>query len=311
MREVFALLELVAQSDLPVLIEGETGTGKELCAEALFAAGRRANEPWIVCDLAGMSRSLIESELFGHVRGAFTGADRDREGTFVQAHGATLFIDEIGELELDMQPRLLRALEQRKVKPVGATQYRDIDVRVIVATNRDLRQEVQAGRFRSDLYHRLAVMRVVLPPLRERKDDIPYLVEHFLDGKEVHVPPETMALLYDYDWPGNVRELKNVIERGVSLMGQRVTLEPALLGLELPARDLDGAPLNFAEADWFAFGTAGFREAKERLIASWEREYLAQLLRRTGGNVSRAARDGGLDRVYLHRLIKKYNLAED
>jgi DNA-binding NtrC family response regulator len=310
MREVFALLELVAQSDLPVLIEGETGTGKELCAEALFAGGRRANQPWIVCDLAGMSRSLIESELFGHVRGAFTGADRDREGTFVQAHGATLFIDEIGELELDMQPRLLRALEQRKVKPVGAAQYRDIDVRVIVATNRDLRHEVQNGRFRSDLYHRLAVMRVVLPPLRERKEDIPYLVEHFLAGKEVEVPDETMALLTEYDWPGNVRELKNVIERGLSLMGQGHVLEAALLGLELP-HDRVGHGLSFSDARWFGFGAGGFREAKERLIASWEREYLAQLLRRTGGNVSRAARDGGLDRVYLHRLIKKYNLADD
>jgi DNA-binding NtrC family response regulator len=302
MREAFALLELVAQSDVGVLLEGETGTGKELCAEAIRAASPRAKGPLVVCDLAGVSRSLIESELFGHVRGAFTGADRDREGAFAQAHGGTIFIDEIGELELDMQPRLLRALESRKVKPVGATQYREVDVRVIAATNRDLREEVKAGRFRDDLYHRLAVVRVTLPPLRERKEDIPALVEHFLAGKTVEVPPETMALFTEYDWPGNVRELKNVIDRGLSLMGDKQVLLPSLLGLEAA-----GGP--GAAPAWPTVGHEGFREAKERLIASWERDYVTQLLRRAGGNVSRAAREGGLDRVYLHRLIKKYHIA--
>ena len=305
MREVFAVLELIAQSDVAVLIEGETGTGKELCAEAIRAAGPRAKGPMVICDLAGVSRSLIESELFGHVRGAFTGADRDRQGAFEQAHGGTIFIDEIGELELDMQPRLLRALESRKIKPVGATQYRDVDVRVIAATNRDLREEVKAGRFRDDLYHRLAVVRVTLPPLRERKLDVPALVEHFLAGKDVVVPPETLALFTEYDWPGNVRELKNVIDRGLSLMGASRVLEPALLGLEPVPAATGGTPL------WPTVGNEGFREAKERLIASWERDYVTQLLRRAGGNVSRAAREGGLDRVYLHRLIKKYNIAAD
>jgi transcriptional regulator with GAF, ATPase, and Fis domain len=303
MREVFAVLELVAQSDVAVLIEGETGTGKELCAEAIHAAGPRARGPLVICDLAGVSRSLIESELFGHIRGAFTGADRDREGAFQQAHGGTIFIDEIGELELDMQPRLLRALESRKVKPVGAAPYRDVDVRVIAATNRDLREEVKAGRFRDDLYHRLAVVRVTLPPLRQRKADVAALVDHFLAGKDVEVPAETMALFTEYDWPGNVRELKNVIDRGLSLMGQRRSLQPSLLGLEPPPSPVGAAP------SWPTVGNEGFREAKERLIASWERDYVTQLLRRAGGNVSKAAREGGLDRVYLHRLIKKYNIA--
>ncbi|HEY2745566.1 MAG TPA: sigma 54-interacting transcriptional regulator [Polyangia bacterium] len=303
MREVFAVLELVAQSDVAVLIEGETGTGKELCAEAIRSAGPRAKGPLVICDLAGVSRSLIESELFGHVRGAFTGADRDREGAFMQAHGGTIFIDEIGELEIDMQPRLLRALESRRVKPVGATQYRDVDVRVIAATNRDLREEVKAGRFRDDLYHRLAVVRVTLPPLRERKSDVAPLVEHFLAGKDVEVPADTMALFTEYDWPGNVRELKNVIDRGLSLMGQNRVLLPSLLGLEPPASQATGA------MQWPSAGNEGFREAKERLIASWERDYVTQLLRRAGGNVSKAAREGGLDRVYLHRLIKKYSIA--
>ncbi|MCU1277005.1 MAG: response regulator HsfA [bacterium] len=306
MREVFAVLELVAQSDVAVLVEGETGTGKELCAEAIRSAGPRAKAPFVVCDLAGVSRSLIESELFGHVRGAFTGADRDREGAFEQAHGGTIFIDEIGELELDMQPRLLRALESRKIKPVGAGNYRDVDVRVIAATNRDLREEVKAGRFRDDLYHRLAVVRVTLPPLRERKEDVAPLVQHFLAGKDVEVPQETMGLFTEYDWPGNVRELKNVIDRGLSLMGQNRVLLPSLLGLDaMPP----GASASGSGQQWPSLGNEGFREAKERLIASWERDYVTQLLRRAGGNVSKAAREGGLDRVYLHRLIKKYGIA--
>ena len=305
MREVFAVLELVAQSDVAVLIEGETGTGKELCAEAIRSAGPRSRAPFVVCDLAGVSRSLIESELFGHVRGAFTGADRDREGAFAQAHGGTIFIDEIGELELDMQPRLLRALESRKIKPVGAAQYRDVDVRVVAATNRDLREEVKAGRFRDDLYHRLAVVRVTLPPLRERKEDIAALVDHFLAGKDVEVPADTLGLFTEYDWPGNVRELKNVIDRGLSLMGQTRVLYPSLLGLDA----MPGAPSSSGSRDWPTVGNEGFRESKERLISSWERDYVTQLLRRAGGNVSRAAREGGLDRVYLHRLIKKYGIA--
>jgi two-component system, NtrC family, response regulator len=310
MREVFSILERVAQSDVALLIEGETGTGKELCAEAIHAASPRARGPFVICDLAGVSRSLIESELFGHVRGAFTGADRDREGAFQLAHGGTIFIDEIGELELEMQPRLLRALEQRRVKPVGAAQYRDVDVRVIAATNRDLREEVKAGRFRDDLYHRLAVVKVTLPPLRERKEDVARLVDAFLAGRDVTVPAETSALLADYDWPGNVRELKNVIERGLSLMGAGRVLGPSLLGVEPPAPPA-GAPAAGAVPGWSAIGGEGFRDAKERLIAAWERDYVTQLLKRAGGNVSRAAREGGIDRVYLHRLMKKHGIGSD
>jgi transcriptional regulator with GAF, ATPase, and Fis domain len=304
MREVFAVLELVAQSDVAVLIEGETGTGKELCAEAIHSAGGRAKKPFVICDLAGVSRSLIESELFGHMRGSFTGADRDRVGAFESADGGTIFIDEVGELELEAQPRLLRALEQRKIKPVGAPHYRDVDVRVIAATNRDLREEVKAGRFREDLYHRLAVVKVTLPPLRERKEDIAFLVNRFLEGKDIEIPAETMALLTDYDWPGNVRELRNVIDRGTSLMGAARELSPSLLGLEAPPQAAGATAAN-----WAAVGPEGFREAKERLIAAWERDYVQQLLKRAGGNVSRAAREGGIDRVYLHRLMKKHGVA--
>jgi transcriptional regulator with GAF, ATPase, and Fis domain len=306
MREVFAVLELVAQSDVAVLIEGQTGTGKELCADAIHTHSARAKGPFVICDLAGVSRSLIESELFGHVRGSFTGADRDRVGAFEAAHTGTIFIDEVGELELEAQPRLLRALEQRKIKPVGAPNYRDVDVRVVAATNRDLREEVKAGRFRDDLYHRLAVVKVTLPPLRERKEDIAFLVGKFLEGRDIEVPAETLALLTDYDWPGNVRELKNVLDRGTSLMGASRVLSPSLLGLEVPPGAASaGGPL----PGWATIGQEGFRDAKERLIAAWERDYVTQLLKRAGGNVSRAAREGGIDRVYLHRLMKKHNIA--
>ena len=307
MRELFGLCERVARTDAPVLIEGETGTGKELCAEALHGASRRAQGPFVICDLAGVSRALIESELFGHVRGAFTGADRDRKGLFAQAHGGTLLLDEIGELELDQQPRLLRAIEQRRIRPVGSSTYRDVDVRVVAATNRDLREEVRAGRFREDLFHRLMVVQVRLPPLRERKEDIAPLARAMLAGAEpVLVPDETLAILVDYDWPGNVRELKNVLERARSLAAPAadgvVRLTPDLLGLD----PLGGGEGHAASAP---VEGEGYREAKERIILRWERQFVTQLLQRTGGNISRASREGGIDRGYLYRLIKKLGIA--
>ena len=293
MREVFALLQRVAESDAPVLIAGETGTGKEVCAEAIHAASARTGGPFVVCDCASLAPTLVESELFGHVRGAFTGADRARDGSFVQAHGGTLFIDEIGELDVESQPRLLRAIDARKVKPVGAGGYRAVDVRVIAATNRDLRAEVKARRFREDLYHRLSVLTVTLPPLRERKEDLPLLIRSFSAKQPLAPAPDAEALLLEYDWPGNVRELRNVVERARS-MSSGATLEAAALGLG----EGGAAPRTF-------------HEAKDRLIANWERAYVADLLKRTRGNVSRAARVAGLDRVSLHRLIKKHGIAAD
>jgi DNA-binding NtrC family response regulator len=309
MRELFAVLERVAQSDVGVLIEGETGTGKELAAEALHRGSPRTG-PLVICDLAGVSRSLIESELFGHVRGAFTGADRDRDGAFVQAASGTIFIDEIAELELDAQPRLLRALERRQVKPVGGSSYRDLDVRVIAASNRDLREEVRAGRFREDLYHRLAVIQVRIPSLRERREDIPLLVEHLLARAATHAQfsDAAMQALCDYRWPGNVRELKNVLDRALSLLPPPAdgapaadrAITPELLGL--PPLPPDATP----QAGPLC--SARFRDAKERMISAWERAFVARLLERSGGNVTRAARDGGMDRVYLHRLMKKHHI---
>jgi transcriptional regulator with GAF, ATPase, and Fis domain len=296
MRELFTLLERVSGSEEPVLIEGETGTGKELCAEAIHRASPRARGPLVVCDLAGVPRTLIESELFGHVKGAFTGAAADRIGAFESAHHGTVFLDEVGELEADFQPRLLRALENHTVRRVGSAVYRDVDVRIIAATNRDLAQEVESGSFRSDVFHRLSVVRVRLPALRERKEDIPLLVEKFLAGSGVRVASSTMALLQEYDWPGNVRELKNVLRRGVALNGEAGTLEPEHLGLA----GADASPER-ATVDTY-------HEAKAQLIETWEKSYVRRVLDETSGNVSQAARKCGLGRAYLHRLIRKYQL---
>jgi DNA-binding NtrC family response regulator len=303
MREIYAVLERVALSDVPILIGGETGTGKELCAEAIHQASRVAGGPFVICDLAGLPRSLMESELFGHVRGAFTGADRDREGAFVRANRGTIFLDEIGELELDMQPRLLRALEQRQVKPVGASSYRPVDIRVVAATNRNLPEECRAGRFREDLLHRLSVITVTLPPLRERKEDIPMLINAWLEPRGVALPDETMAILMEHDWPGNIRELRNIIDRGLSLLGGAKVLEPAFLGLST-------APMPHPPSGAPPTIEGNYKRAKEVLIATWERSFVINLLKRSGGNVSRAAREGGIDRAYLHRLMRKYDISD-
>jgi len=293
MRQVFALLERLAQVDSDVLIRGETGTGKELCAEALHAQGPRAKGPFVICDLAGVAPALIESELFGHVRGAFTGAISDRAGAFEQAHHGVLFLDEVGELPLEAQPRLLRALERRQLKRVGSNTYKTFSVRVIAATHRDLREEVAAGRFRADLYHRLAVAEVALPPLRERAEDLPLLVEALLSrlGHAAGlVSAQTLALLAGYGWPGNVRELRNVVEQVVHL-GE----EPDLPHTETPrtASALAGLP---------------FKEAKDQLVQAFERDYLAQLMKTCEGNLSRASREAGIDRVYLRKLLRKHGL---
>jgi two-component system, NtrC family, nitrogen regulation response regulator GlnG len=294
MRELFALLDRVSANSASVLIEAETGCGKELCAEAIHAASGRPGA-FAICDLGGMPRSLIESELFGHVRGAFTGATSDRVGAFEHAHRGTLFLDEVGELELELQPRLLRMLEEGTFRRVGESSYREVDVRVIAATNRDLPREVEAGSFRSDLYHRLAVLRVRIPPLRERKEDIPFLAEHLLGDSGRVLSSSALALLEEHDWPGNVRELRNVIERGLALTQPGDAIQPSHLGLDAP-------PPAAAEL-------APYHEAKERLIEAWERAYVERVLAEAGGNISAGSRRVGLGRAYLYRLIRKYGLA--
>ena len=245
-------------------------------------------------DCAAVPPSLIESELFGHARGAFTGAHTARDGAFVQAHGGTLFIDEVGELPLELQPRLLRAIDKQQVKPLGAAGYREVDVRVVAATHRDLRDEVAHKRFREDLFHRLSVVQVRLPPLRKRKEDIPALVRELLGATGPSVSPAALALLTEHEWPGNVRELRNVLERARSLLPKGDgAITPTELGF-------DGAAVDETRE--------GFHAAKDRLIATWERGWVAELLKRAKGNVSQAARVGQLDRVSLHRLMKKHGI---
>jgi two-component system, NtrC family, response regulator len=303
MRKVFEVLEQVAAADSSVLIEGETGTGKELCAEAIHESSPRAKGPFVVCDLAGINRSLLESELFGHVKGAFTGAVSDRHGLIAKADGGTLFLDEIGELDKDLQTRLLRALESKQVKPIGGATFRNCDMRVVAATNRDLAEEVKAGRFRSDLYYRLAVVKVKLPPLRERVDDIPLIVRHMLRHVPIDLPIETLACLAEHAWPGNVRELRNTIERAVSQLKPGATeLPPTLLGLETA-----GAAAATEEA---AAGPSAdtFALARNRMMSTWEQHYLRMLMTRTDGNLSRASRESGIERTYLRRLLKKYEI---
>ncbi|KFA86783.1 ATPase AAA [Archangium violaceum Cb vi76] len=304
MREVFTLLERMAPGGSDVLIQGETGTGKELCAEALHQESKRGKGPFIIVDLAGIAPSLIESELFGHVKGAFTGAQSDRAGAFERASGGTVFLDEVGELPLDLQPRLLRVLERRQVKRVGANDYRTVDMRVVAATHVDLEGAVKAGKFRRDLFHRLAVLRVTLPPLRERPEDIPLLVDTVLGrmGK----PPsalsaQTRALLTQYPWPGNVRELRNVVEQVVNLGEEALPEMPPLPGGE----GGPGAPRT-ATAEM----ELPFKEAKERLIEGFERDYLKGLIERCEGNISRASREAGIDRVYLRKLLRKHGLED-
>lgn len=305
MRELLSLVERVAQTDAPLLICGETGTGKELVAESVHAASKRSEGPFVVCDLSALGPTLLESELFGHRRGAFTSADHERQGAFARAHGGTIFLDEIGEIPELSQPRLLRAIERREVKPLGGEDFRSVDVRIVAATNRDLDAEVKAGRFRSDLYHRLAVVCIRVPPLRERRDDIAPLAEHIVaefaaaQGRPAPtIAADALELLRDYDWPGNIRELRNVLQRGMSLAPNARILDWKLLRFDR-ATSRSGTRRIGAEL-------RTFKEARDALLDEWEYEYLREVLERAEGNVTRAARFSGVARGHLYRLLKKH-----
>jgi DNA-binding NtrC family response regulator len=302
MRRLFALLDKIAQSDINVLIEGESGTGKELVATEIMQRSARADKPFVVVDCGAISPNLVESELFGHVRGAFTGADRDRMGAFEAADGGTVFLDEIGELPLELQPKLLRALEAREIRRVGETKARRVNVRVISATNRELEREVNKARFREDLYFRLAVVSVRVPPLRERLDDLLILIRTFLaqlgvPEEERLFPPAVLGEMSKHDWPGNVRELRNYVERSVVLQSASQTLRRGAGGGAGAPGPVNGIDLSVP-----------FRIAKDAVIDSFERGYLSQLLEAAGGNMSKAARMAGMDRMYLHRLVQKHGL---
>jgi two-component system response regulator HydG len=303
-RNLVSLIESVAPSEATVLVLGESGTGKELVARAIHQRSRRATGPFVAVNCGAIAESLLESELFGHVKGAFTGALEGRKGIFEEAAKGTVFLDEVGELPLAIQVRLLRVLQEHKVKPVGANQERPVDVRIVAATNRDLSAEVSAGRFRQDLYYRLNVVAIETPPLRERLEDVALLAQHFLEkhgarhGRNVKTfAPGAIELLARYPWPGNVRELENVIERAVVLARGEVIGES-----ELPSVVKGTAPMSTRTRA----KTIDLPLAESR--AEFERRYLSDLLARVNGNLSSAAKIAGLDRSNLRRLLRRHQI---
>jgi anaerobic nitric oxide reductase transcription regulator len=313
-RQLLRDVELVAASDLPVLVHGETGVGKEIVAQQLHARSARSDAALIQVNCAALPESIAESELFGHVRGAFTGAQSDRAGKFEVADGATLVLDEIGELPLSLQPKLLRALQQGEIQRIGDDRVHRVDVRVIASTNRDLEDEVRAGRFRADLYHRLAVYPLRVPPLRERRDDVPVLAAHFLDRARrnlglgpVRLSPEAREALVAAPWPGNVRELENVISRAAlrAAAGSRdraaILVDVEHLGLEP-----DGGPTTETVSQE-ARDTQASLDLRARTDAFQRRE-IERAVFRNGGNWAAAARDLGMHRSNLHRLASRLGL---
>ncbi|HEV2130790.1 MAG TPA: sigma-54 dependent transcriptional regulator [Longimicrobiaceae bacterium] len=305
MREVYRIIRRAGPADVTVLITGESGTGKELVARALHAESQRARRPFVALNCSALPGELVESELFGHLRGAFTGADRDREGLFEAADGGTLFLDEIGDLALDAQAKLLRALEERQITRVGATRPTTVDVRVIAATHQPLDRLVAEGAFREDLLYRLRVITLELPPLRERRGDIPAIAAHFLSEFSVRhrrahlgVTEAARRALLAHDWPGNVRELRNALERAV-VLAEGDAIEPS----DLPASIAGAsAPLRPADA---ALAELPYVEARTRAAEAFDRSFLAAALERHGGNVSATARALGLHRQSLQKLLRR------
>lgn len=297
MRKVFEKIQLVADSNCTVLIIGESGTGKELVARAVHEKSRRSSRPFLPINCAAIPESLIESELFGYEKGAFTGATSRREGLFQAAQGGTLFIDEIGEMQLGLQSKLLRAIENKKILPVGATREIDVDIRLVAATNRDLKERVEKGQFREDLYYRLRVVEIVLPPLRERKEDIPLLVRHFIDqiARENNRPvkditPEALEVLLSYDWPGNIRELRNTLE--------------SIIVLSLKEQiELDDLPTHIIGAKSVQ---AVFKSGMT--LAELEKEAIRRTLEEHGGHRARTAESLGISVRTLQRKIQEYGL---
>ncbi len=310
MESVFETIQKVAATDLTVLVRGESGTGKELVAQAIHDRSPRCQRPFVAVNCAAISRELVESELFGHEKGAFTGADARRAGRFEAASGGTIFLDEIGDMPLETQAKVLRVLEERTLERVGGTKPLPVDVRVVAATHRNLEQEVRKGSFREDLYYRLRVVEVELPPLRERVEDLPTLVDRFLaqiadrlgrDKKQI--APDALARLARHGWPGNVRELRNVIEQAAVLSSGPCIGEDDLR--------LDLAPAGATSNGDAAVAGACFSEAKKRTVEAFERQFLLEALRANGGNVSRTAEAVGMVRQSLQQKIRELGLRSE
>ncbi len=295
MRALFARLEVAAQTDETIVLVGESGTGKELLARAIHGASARKRGPFCVFDCSAVAPTLIESELFGFAKGAFTGAVAERAGVLEEAGGGTLFLDEIGELPLDLQPKLLRALEARQFRRLGENTWRALDARVVAATHRDLALRMREGAFRQDLYYRLAVIVAAVPPLRERQGDIELLIDRFLSARNPpqslrDLPPGALDLLRSHDWPGNVRELRNVVARMMVF------------------RDAHASVIDAPRAKRPELTSLTLRDARQQVIELFEQEYVAAQLRAHGGNVTRAAETSGVSRQFLHRLMDRYGI---
>ena len=304
MQEVCSLIKKVVRTQSNVLIYGESGTGKELIARTIHANGPRAARPFIPVDCGSLAETLLESELFGHEKGAFTGAHATKQGLFEVAEGGTIFLDEIGGMSLNLQSRLLRVLQERQVRRVGGTRFLDVDVRVISASNRDLKEAIKNGTFREDLFYRLNVVQITLPPLRVRAGDVPILanalLRHFAEANQEKVKtldPRTVLCLEEYHWPGNIRELRNVIERAVTLVDG-----PTLLPEHLPEGISYGSL-----AEYRAEGST-MKAAKQTIIGTFERNYLVDLLKRHKGHIGHSAQEAGVDRKTIERMLKKHGL---
>ena len=302
MREVFAVLELATESAVTVLLEGETGVGKELAARCLHTLGPRRAGPFVTVDCGALPPTLVESELFGHVRGAYTGAAQARDGAFVRAHGGTLYLDELDSVPLEVQARLLRAIEERRVRPVGADDEREVDLRLVASSRRDLGELVAEGAFRPDLYYRVSVVRVVIPPLRDRREDIAPIVANLLRtrgfGDPGPIDGMNLERLFVYEWPGNVRELRNAIDRAIALSPgvDRFADLRVAVGASRPVDEPN------VRSD------LPFSVAKQAVVDAFERRYLRDVFERCGGNISAVAREAGVDRKHLRSLLVRHGI---
>jgi DNA-binding NtrC family response regulator len=321
MMRVFETIDKVAPTDVTVLIRGESGTGKELVARAIHFRSPRARKPFIAVNCAAFSRELVESELFGHEKGAFTGAVARREGKFEAANGGTLFLDEIGDMALETQAKLLRVLQEQVFERIGGNQPLSVDVRIIAATNQDLEAMIEQGKFREDLYYRLKVVEIRVPPVRERREDVPLMVQHFIaearqrfSAPEKQLTPEAMRACVEAPWKGNARSLKAAIEQAVILSsGTGITAEDLFAGSE-PEADHAGSPIPGVSNHTSATGENSdepdltFTEAKKKFVGDWERDFFVRALRGTGGNISRAAERTGMYRQSFQQKMRELGI---